>query len=84
MPPRPGSNLAQSLRCDCWDGRCLQTSLKPLADHWIDELDRCHVDHAALIASIVGDEDSVIAAVRRSPGRLVGYFMLNPLLPDAM
>lgn len=69
-------------------GRLTSWELPPpepeaLADLWIDELDRCQVDHAALIASIPGDESSVAAAVRRSPGRFVGYFMLNPLAPNA-
>ena len=54
-----------------------------LADLWIDELDRCQVDHAALIASVPGDESSVAAALRRSPGRFVGYFMFNPAAPNA-
>lgn len=70
-------------------GRLTSWELPPsdpdaLADIWIDELDRCQVDRAALIASIPGDEMSVAAAVRRSPGRFVGYFMFNPLAPNAV
>ena len=53
------------------------------ADLWTDELDRNQVDHAALIASIPGDESSVSAAVRRNPQRFVGYFMFNPVGPNA-
>lgn len=55
-----------------------------LAELWIDELDRCQVDHAALIASIPGDESSVAAAVRCDPRRFVGYFMFNPAAPNAL
>lgn len=54
-----------------------------LADLWIDELDRCQVDYAALIASIPGDESSVAAAVRRAPTRFVGFFMFNPIAAGA-
>ena len=54
-----------------------------LADRWIAELDRHHVSRAALIGSIPGDEESVAAAVRRHPARLVGFFALNAAAPDA-
>ena len=54
-----------------------------LADRWVAELDRHGVDSAAVIASLPGDEDSVIAAVRRHPERLHGQFLVNPLAPDA-
>jgi uncharacterized protein len=54
-----------------------------LADRWVGELDRHGVASAAVIASLPGDEDSVIAAVRRHPGRLHGQFLVNPLAPDA-
>jgi len=54
-----------------------------LARTWIAELDRNGVSRAALIASIPGDEDSVAEAVRLFPDRFVGFFMFNPLAPDA-
>jgi predicted TIM-barrel fold metal-dependent hydrolase len=54
-----------------------------LADRWVAELDRQHVDRAALIASIPGDEESVATAVARHPTRFVGFFMLNPAAADA-
>lgn len=54
-----------------------------LADRWVAELDRHEVSRAALMASIPGDEDSVVAAVRRHPERFVGFFMVNPMQPDA-
>jgi hypothetical protein len=54
-----------------------------LARTWVAELDRNAVSRAALIASIPADEDSVAEAVRRHPDRFVGFFMFNPLAPDA-
>ena len=54
-----------------------------LADRWVGELDRHGVARAALIASIPGDEESVAAAVIRHPARFVGFFMYNPVAPDA-
>lgn len=54
-----------------------------LADRWVAELDRQHLDRAALIASIPGDEESVATAVARHPTRFVGFFMLNPAAADA-
>jgi predicted TIM-barrel fold metal-dependent hydrolase len=54
-----------------------------LAHAWAIELDRHGVHRAALIASIPGDEDSVAAAIDRFPDRFFGYFMVNPLAPDA-
>src|SRR5260370_2568137 len=54
-----------------------------LAATWVQELDRQGVARAALIASIPGDYESVIAAVRRYPQRFYGYTMVNPAAPDA-
>ena len=53
-----------------------------LADRWIAEWDRHHVNRGVLIASVPGDEDSVATAVRRHPTRVVGAFMVNPAVPD--
>ncbi|MFL6281402.1 MAG: amidohydrolase family protein [Vicinamibacterales bacterium] len=50
-----------------------------LADRWVSELGNRSVARAAMIASIPGDEESVAAAVRRYPSRLVGFFMFNPV-----
>jgi len=58
-------------------------SCEELAGDWIQELDRHGVAKAALIASIPGDEESVAAAVSLFPERFYGYFLLNPLAPDA-
>ena len=54
-----------------------------LADRWAAELERHRVARAVLIASVPGDEESVAAAIRRHPRRFIGFFMLNPLAPDA-
>ena len=43
--------------------------------------DRHGVAKASLIASVPGDGDSVIAAVRRHPERFYGYMMVNPTAP---
>jgi predicted TIM-barrel fold metal-dependent hydrolase len=55
-----------------------------LADAWVAQLDRHGVQQAALIASVPGDADSVIAAVRKLPQRFFGYSMVNPTAPDAI
>lgn len=49
-----------------------------LADRWVDELDRHGVQAAAIIASVPGDEASVVAAAARHPERLLPYAMVNP------
>ena len=54
-----------------------------LAAHWINELDKHGVDQIALMASVPGDESAVADAVKAYPNRIHGYFMLNPLGPDA-
>jgi predicted TIM-barrel fold metal-dependent hydrolase len=55
---------------------------KHLADTWVQELDRHGVSKAALIASVPGDPESVIAAVRAYPQRFYGYMMVNPVAPS--
>jgi predicted TIM-barrel fold metal-dependent hydrolase len=59
-------------------------SADALAGRWVQELDRAGVSRAVMIASIPGDEDSVATAVRLHPARFVGFFMFNPIAPDAM
>lgn len=54
-----------------------------LAATWARELDRYGVEKAALIASIPGDADSVIAAVRKFSQRFVGFAMVDPTAADA-
>lgn len=55
-----------------------------LAQRWVAELDRAGVRRACLIGSMPGDEASVSAAVSAHPDRFLGYFMLDPLAPDAV
>jgi predicted TIM-barrel fold metal-dependent hydrolase len=57
-------------------------TVEELADRWVAEMDRHDVSRVALIASIPGDEDSVVSAVRRHPSRFVGFFMFNPMQGD--
>jgi hypothetical protein len=59
-------------------------STEALSVRWIAELDRHHVDRAALMASLPGDADSVAKAVALNPERFVGYFMLDPTREDAI
>jgi predicted TIM-barrel fold metal-dependent hydrolase len=54
---------------------------RQLADAWAHELDRHGVAKAALIASVPGDGESVIAAVHHHPERFYGYMMVNPAAP---
>lgn len=53
-----------------------------LGRRWVQELDRGGVAKAVLLTSIMGDEDSVAAAVRAFPDRLVGYVRVDPTAPD--
>jgi uncharacterized protein len=53
-----------------------------LATAWAQELDRHGVSKAVLIASVPGDQDSVIQAVEKFPDRFLGYMMVNPTAPD--
>ncbi len=55
-----------------------------LAAQWRDELDQYAVSRCALIASIPGDEGSVIAAQAAIPGRFLAYAMMNPLVQDTV
>lgn len=74
----PPAQIAAALG---WDD---PVGVDALADRWVAELDRHRVERAALIASVPGDEESVAAAVRRHPQRVVGFFVINPLAPDAL
>jgi predicted TIM-barrel fold metal-dependent hydrolase len=54
-----------------------------LARTWAAELDKYGVSRAALIASVPGDEASVLAAREACPGRFFAYAMVNPLAEKA-
>src|SRR5687767_4305472 len=81
LPDLPGDGRASAVAALL--GWTDPGSPEQLADRWIEELDRHGVSRAALIASIPGDEASVAAAVARHPSRFVGFFMWNPVSPDA-
>jgi predicted TIM-barrel fold metal-dependent hydrolase len=49
-----------------------------LAEVWARELDHQGVDRAALIASLPGDHESVLAATRAHPDRFFAFAMANP------
>jgi hypothetical protein len=55
-----------------------------LAETWVRELDRHGVQRAVLIASVPGDQESVITAVRNHAQRFYGYAMVNPLSQDCL
>jgi len=57
-------------------------SAEELANRWVTELDRHGVSRSVLIASILGDEESVALAIARHPTRFVGFFMFDPTAPD--
>jgi uncharacterized protein len=49
-----------------------------LANIWAHEMDRQGVARAGLIASVPGDEESVVKAVAAFPERFFAYVMVNP------
>jgi uncharacterized protein len=53
-----------------------------LASVWRDELDRYRVSSAMMIGSVPGDEESIAAALKASPGRFAGGFMFDPTKPE--
>jgi predicted TIM-barrel fold metal-dependent hydrolase len=73
----PVDSLAPVLGCQIPGG-----DPKHLADTWVQELDRHGISKAALIASVPGDQESVIEAVRAFPQRFYGYMMVNPVAPS--
>jgi uncharacterized protein len=62
----------------------ISPSCEELAETWAQELDRCGVAKAALIASLPGDEAAVATAVGLYPDRFYGFFMANPMAPDGL
>jgi predicted TIM-barrel fold metal-dependent hydrolase len=54
-----------------------------LARRWAGELDRYGIANSSLIASIPGDDVSVMAAVAACPGRFHAFAMVNPLADNA-
>jgi predicted TIM-barrel fold metal-dependent hydrolase len=62
----------------------------PTSDHvalgkrWVQEMDAHGVERMVLIASLPGDEESILTAAQEFPLRIIGYFMLDPTRPDAV
>ncbi len=54
-----------------------------LAARWVRELDSHFVAQSVLMSSVPGDENSATEIVAARPDRFYGYFMFNPLGPDA-
>ena len=54
-----------------------------LAETWVREMDRHGIQTACIIASMPGDEQSVITAARLCPDRFRAYAMVNPTDPAA-
>ena len=82
-PGLPADNPEQALvKQLAWDLPPEDTT--ELAARWVQELDNHGVEQIALMASLPGDEQSAADAVRAFPDRIEGYFMLNPLAPDAV
>lgn len=59
-------------------------SPREFAERWIQEMDRHGVAQAALLASLPGDEASVIEAITAFPSRFFGYFFLNPVAESTL
>ena len=82
----------QALAGQAQDMPALQTKLgwhlppvesAALAETWATEFNRHGVERAAIIASIPGDEGSVIAAANTYPNRFLPYAMVNPAAENA-
>lgn len=58
-------------------------SVADVADRWVLEMDRHHVDRMVLMASIPGDEQSALEAHQRHPDRILPYAMFQPRASDA-
>jgi predicted TIM-barrel fold metal-dependent hydrolase len=54
-----------------------------LAEKWTTELNKYGVDRASLIASVPGDESSVLAAAAAYPNRFFPFAMVNPTAANA-
>jgi hypothetical protein len=82
-PGLPAENPEQTLVEQlAWDLPPEDTA--ELASRWVQDLDSHGVEQIALMASLPGDEQSAADAARAFPGRIHGYFMLNPLALGAL
>ena len=55
-----------------------------LARRWLGEMEKYGVSKLILFASIPNDEVSVATAISAFPDKFEGFFMVNPLSPDAV
>ncbi|MBI2267594.1 MAG: amidohydrolase family protein, partial [Armatimonadetes bacterium] len=55
-----------------------------LAARWVEEMDGQGVERMVLMPGVVGDEESVSAAVKAYPERFTGYVMIDPTQDDAV
>lgn len=58
-------------------------NINDLAARWINELDTNTIPRMALIGSLPGEEENVLAAVGAFPDRLIGYAMVDPTAEGA-
>lgn len=65
--------------CEKLGWQCPPQEAEVLAERWVKEFDQSEVSRAALIASIPGDESSVLAAKSAFPERFFAYAMINPM-----
>lgn len=49
-----------------------------LAKKWIEVIDKWKIERLVLIASMPGDEESIVKAVRAFPTRFAGFFTIDP------
>lgn len=75
-----GKDARQVAETAGWD---FPGNAEELAHHWAAEFDRHGVGRSVLIASIPGDEPSVIAASAACPGRFYAFAMINPTAENA-
>ena len=73
---KPGLTLESAAEKLGWEMPPRET--EGLANLWFRELDRHRVSVAALIASLPGEEASVVAAARMRPERFRAFAMVNP------
>ena len=52
------------------------------AAQWQQELDQSNVSMAMMLASVPNDEESIAAAVKAFPDRIIGGFMFDPTKPE--
>ena len=80
--PQPAPDVATMVSGLGWEAPPADN--QALAERWVQELDQQGVSKMVVMSSVPMDEDSAAAVVRAQPDRFHGYFLLNPLAPDAV